>query len=150
VFKRFFGRRRCENRPDWRTDCVDVGKTGDLYVLSAGEKPHTQRFFEVITWVATFREGNAENFDWGYDYSECGAVKLFRSLGAAELAPYMCLNDFVSSTAMGTGLVRTTNLAKGYDRFYFRYKQKRPVLQDWSTEIPRIRSRMKAGIIRNT
>lgn len=87
-------------------------------------------------WVATYVPGDGKTFDLGYDYAECGALKLFRALDAAEAAPYFCINDFLASKAMGTGLFRKGTLAGGADRCDFRYKLDGPVSQDWETEAP--------------
>ena len=59
------------------------------------------------------------------------------SQGAAEVAPYFCLNDFILSRAEGTGLSRAHTLAQGHDRCDFRYKKGREVTQDWDTETPK-------------
>jgi hypothetical protein len=99
-------------------------------------------------WVAAFVEGDGKEFDWGYEYTECGVVKYLRSLGLGDLGPYVCLNDFVRSRALNTGLERTTTLAEGYDSCNFRYKWGRPVTRDWSTETPRIRMRIRGGFVR--
>jgi hypothetical protein len=99
-------------------------------------------------WVASFVEGDGKEFDWGNDYTECGAVKYFRALGMGEVAPYMCVNDFPRSRALDTGLERTMTLAEGYPKCNFRYKRGRPVLRDWSTEIPRIRTRIREGHVK--
>lgn len=87
-------------------------------------------------WVAFFVPGEGAAFDLGYDYAECGALKYFRDNGAEDVAPYFCVNDFLASKAMGTGLFRTGTLASGAGRCDFRYKQGRPVTQDWDTEAP--------------
>lgn len=90
-------------------------------------------------WLATFIPGDGQTFDFGYDYYECGALKFFQSQGAAAMTPFFCIADFPRSRALGTGLVRTRTLAFGDDRCNFRYRQGRPVNQDWSTEIAKIR-----------
>jgi hypothetical protein len=76
-------------------------------------------------WVFTFIEGDRKEFDYGLDFTECGACKLFHDHGADELAPYFCLPDFVFSKAFNRGLVRSMTLAEGYDRCDFRYKRGR-------------------------
>lgn len=90
-------------------------------------------------WVATFVPGDGKEFDYGYDYRECAIVKYLRGQGALDVAPYVCLNDFIQSRTLGTGLSRTQTLAQGDPICNFRYKQGRPVSQDWSTEVPRFR-----------
>jgi hypothetical protein len=107
----------------------------------------TQRRELPANWVATFIEAPAgprdadDSFDYGIDYSECGLVKFFQSQGRPELAPYVCLNDFSRSKTFDTGLRRTKTVAMGDGVCNFRYKAGRPVTQDWSTEIGRIRGR---------
>jgi hypothetical protein len=107
----------------------------------------TQRRELPGNWVATFIEAPPgprdadSSFDYGIEYSECGLVKFFQSQGRAELAPYVCLNDFARSKTFGTGLRRSKTVAMGDGVCNFRYKADRPVTQDWSTEIGRIRSR---------
>lgn len=107
----------------------------------------TQKRELPANWVATFIEAppgprDADNsFDYGIDYSECGLVKFFQSQGLSQLAPYVCLNDFPRSKTFGTGLRRTKTVAMGDGVCNFRYKANRPVTQDWSTEIGRIRAR---------
>ena len=91
-------------------------------------------------WAAQFIQGNGVEFDFGYDYSECGVVKYLKAQAVPELAPYVCLNDFPKSAAMGSGLQRKTTLAQGNKICDFRYKKGRPVTQDWSTEIAIIKS----------
>lgn len=96
----------------------------------------TQKRAYPADWVAAFVPGDGATFDLGYDYAECGALKYFRDNGAEDVAPYFCINDFLSSKAMGTGLFRKSTLASGADRCDFRYKLGGPVTQDWDTEAP--------------
>ena len=105
----------------------------------------TQKREYPANWVAVFVPGNGEKFDYGYDYSECAIVKYLKAHEAHEVAPYVCLNDFIRSRAYGTGLRRTKTIAQGDDVCNFRYKKGRPVTQNWYTEIPIIRDRIKAG-----
>jgi hypothetical protein len=73
-------------------------------------------------WVSQAVPPTAEEFDWGYDYTECGAVKLFQAHDAMELAPYFCLLDAVTYPALGLGLTRTQMLGGGDGRCDFRVK----------------------------
>lgn len=106
----------------------------------------TQKREYPDNWVATFVPGDGSDFDYGYDYSECAIVKYLKAHGAEEVAPYICLNDFIRSRAYGTGLRRTKTIAQGDGICNFRYKKGRLVTQDWDTEIAIIRSRMKPSI----
>jgi len=74
-------------------------------------------------WVYTFVEGDGEHFDWGVDYTECGAYEFLKSHGAGELAQYLCPVDILYSDAFGWGLMRTSTLAEGYDCCDFRFKK---------------------------
>jgi len=75
--------------------------------------------------VCTFVEGDGETFDYGLDVTECGICKFYHAQGADELAPYMCLSDYVVSRAFGRGLVRYKTIAEGAEVCDFRYKQGR-------------------------
>ncbi len=101
----------------------------------------TQQREYPANWVATFITGDGRDFDFGYDYCECAIVKYLQSQRASELAPYICLNDFLKSRACGTGLRRSQTLAQGDAVCNFRYKQGRPVTQDWNTEVPQFSAR---------
>lgn len=101
----------------------------------------TQQRTYPANWVARFIPGDGKSFDYGYDYSECGLVKYFRAQGVPELAPYVCLNDFIKSASIGSGLVRTTTIAQGDKVCNFRYRKGGEVRQNWESEIALIRSR---------
>lgn len=103
----------------------------------------TQKRELPANWVATFVPGDGQSFDFGYDYSACGVVKYLRAQGVPELAPYVCLNDFLSSAAYGTGLHRAHTLAQGDALCDFRYRKNRPVTQSWDSEIAAIRARQR-------
>jgi len=106
----------------------------------------TQKREYPANWVAAFVPGDGEEFDYGYDYSECAIVKFLKAHGAHEVAPYVCLNDFIRSRVYETGLRRTKTIAQNDDMCNFRYKKDRPVTQDWHTEIPIIRKRMEESV----
>ncbi len=96
-------------------------------------------------WVAEFIKGNGDDFDFGYNYTECALCKFYYSRGTPELAPFVCLNDFIRSKRLNTGLHRTKTLGQGDDLCNFRYKHGRPVTQSWDTEIALILERIKEG-----
>ncbi|MCX5888878.1 MAG: L-2-amino-thiazoline-4-carboxylic acid hydrolase [Deltaproteobacteria bacterium] len=97
----------------------------------------TQKWEYPANWEATLIQGDGKDFDFGYDYQECAVVKYLQSQRASELAPYVCLNDFLKSRAFGTGLRRSKTLAQGDAVCNFRYKKGRQVTQDWDTEVPK-------------
>ncbi|WP_243312853.1 L-2-amino-thiazoline-4-carboxylic acid hydrolase [Fundidesulfovibrio agrisoli] len=96
-------------------------------------------------WVATVWLGDGRDFDIGLNYSECGALKFFRSQGEEDVAPYFCINDFPRSSLQGTGLARENTLAQGGAVCDFRYKKGRPVAQSWETEAPKLKDRLKSA-----
>jgi hypothetical protein len=89
----------------------------------AAEKTQERRY--PGDWVATFVEGDGEQFDYGLDVVECGICKFYRTQNAEELTPYMCLSDYILSDAFARGLVRYKTLAEGDDVCDFRFKKGR-------------------------
>jgi hypothetical protein len=77
-------------------------------------------------WGMTFVDGTGQDFTYGVDVTECAIQKYLAAQGALELTRYLCLTDYVSSEAMGRGLVRYKTLAEGCAVCDFRYKQGRP------------------------
>jgi len=138
---------------------ISLQQISKANALAKGAKKFTSGYVEHVkkwaawtrkqeypaNWVATFISGEGKDFDYGYDYCECALVKYLKAHGASEVAPYVCLNDFIRSRTYGTGLRRTKTLAQGDDICNFRYKKGRQVIQDWATEIPLIRERTKVG-----
>jgi hypothetical protein len=75
-----------------------------LFLLTKREYPGN--------FVLIFIEGDAENFDYGLDITECGICKLYSSRGAERLSRYMGLCDYVVSKAFNRGLVRYKTIAE--------------------------------------
>jgi hypothetical protein len=87
-------------------------------------------------WVMTFVEGDGQDFTYGVDVTECAILKYLTVQGAQQLAPYLCLADYVTSEALGRGLVRNSTLAEGCASCDFRYRcgratYLRPLREDW-------------------
>jgi len=74
-------------------------------------------------YVFDFVEGDGINFDYGIDYIECASCKLLKAQDAAELGPYVCAVDKITSELLGWGLRRTMTLAEGRERCDFRFKK---------------------------
>jgi hypothetical protein len=112
--------------PAWMLRLVGGLKYGKGYVerLQTAAVESQQRRYPG-DWVCTFIEGDGETFDYGLDIAECGICKFYHAQGAGELAPYMCLSDYVVSQAFGRGLVRYKTVAEGAEVCDFRYKQGR-------------------------
>lgn len=87
------------------------------FALETQKREHPDNF------VMTFVEGDGEEFDYGYDYTECAILKFFEAQGASELLPYICASDIPVSKARNMGLKRTTTLALGSEKCDFRFKK---------------------------
>ncbi len=87
------------------------------------ERSQRRQFKE--DWVINFVEGNGRDFTYGIDVTECAIQKYLARQGAPELTRYLCLTDYITSEAIGRGLVRNKTLAEGCDCCDFRYKQGR-------------------------
>lgn len=74
-------------------------------------------------WVVDVIEKN-DDFEFGFDYHECGVCKLCRDEGCPEYAKYLCRLDFMTSDMMGIKLRRTMTLAEGFDKCDFRFSRK--------------------------
>ncbi|MCG2769139.1 MAG: L-2-amino-thiazoline-4-carboxylic acid hydrolase [Anaerolineae bacterium] len=82
-------------------------------------------------WVWEFVEGDGVEFDYGYDFLECGTQKLYHAQEADEFLPFYCFLDFVTSKASGWGLARSMTLAEGYEKCDFRFKRGAQTEQEW-------------------
>lgn len=123
--------------PKWLLRLVANLKYDEKYVSQlkkAAAKSQERRYSG--DWVATFIEGDGKGFDYGIDITECGICKFYYAQGAEELAPYLCLSDYVVSNAFDRGLVRYKTLAEGAKLCDFRYKKGRetfvnPLREGW-------------------
>jgi len=79
-------------------------------------------------FVFEFVEGDGVEFDYGYDFSECAALKLYHAHGADEFTPFYCYLDFPKSRQ---GLRRTMALSEGYPKCNHRFKAGRPSEHGW-------------------
>lgn len=64
-------------------------------------------------WVMEFVDGSNEDFDNGFNVSECGIFKVYKKLGAEKYAPFACILDYAQANILGFGLTRTKSLANG-------------------------------------
>jgi hypothetical protein len=123
--------------PRWLVRLVGAFRYNKRYVGRLREAvARTQERRYPGDWVATFVEGDGEDFDYGLDVAECGICKFYSAQGADELAPYLCLSDYVGSAAFGRGLVRYKTLAEGAEVCDFRFKKGRetfvnPLREGW-------------------
>jgi len=62
-------------------------------------------------WVWEFVEGDGVEFDYGYDFLECGTQKLYHAQDADEFLPFYCYLDFATHRTTGWGFARSMTLA---------------------------------------
>ncbi len=89
--------------------------------LKWSEESHKRK--NENNWVVDILT-KCEDFDLGYNYTECGICKICRDEGCFELAKYLCRLDFMIADLMNVKLVRTKTLANGDDMCDFRYSLK--------------------------
>ena len=82
-------------------------------------------------WVYQFIRGDGVEFDYGYDFVECGTQKFYHAQNADELLPFYCFLDFPKSKVDGLGLTRTMTLAEGHRKCNHRFKKGRRTEQEW-------------------
>ena len=73
-------------------------------------------------WVVDVLE-KTPDYEFGFDYLECGVCKLGRDEGCPELAKYLCRLDYMTTEIMGVHLERTTTLAEGGPKCDFRFSR---------------------------
>ena len=85
-------------------------------------------------WVAEFKEGKELEYNYGFDFLECGCLKLIKKEGGAEIAPYVCLCDYARMKAIGIGFRRTKTLAAGDELCDFRFSKSYQTQNGWPPE----------------
>ena len=64
-------------------------------------------------FVIDFVEGDGENFEWGWDITECGVQKAYKKLGDERYLPFICLGDHYEAEGLGFGFSRDQTLGFG-------------------------------------
>ncbi|MFX1233116.1 MAG: L-2-amino-thiazoline-4-carboxylic acid hydrolase [Promethearchaeota archaeon] len=85
-------------------------------------------------WVGDFIDGEGKMFDYGFNFTECGWIKLIKNEGAEDIAPYACLCDFARMKAIGVGFKRTKTIANGAEICDFRFVKNFPTSSGWPPE----------------
>lgn len=73
-------------------------------------------------WLVDVLE-KTDDYEFGFDYHECGVCKLCRDEGCFEYAKYLCRLDYMTSEMMGIKLKRTMTLAEGAEKCDFRFSR---------------------------
>jgi ElaB/YqjD/DUF883 family membrane-anchored ribosome-binding protein len=87
-------------------------------------------------WVWEFIEGTGQEFDYGYDFIECGTQKLYHDQDADAFLPFYCFLDFVTTRTSGQNLMRSMTLATGDEKCDFRFKPAGTAGQAWPPPFP--------------
>ena len=82
-------------------------------------------------WVWEFVEGAGMEFDYGYDFLECGTQKFYHAQDADEFLPFYCYLDLVTHRTTGWGFARSMTLAEGYEKCDFRWKKGGETRKGW-------------------
>jgi hypothetical protein len=91
----------------------------------------SQRRLYPGDWMWEFVEGDGVEFDYGYDFLECGTQKLYHACNADEFLPFYCYLDFVTNRMAGWGFARTMTLAEGCEKCNFRWKKGGETRKGW-------------------
>jgi len=75
-------------------------------------------------YVFEYIQGDGVEFDYGYNFTECAAQKLYHTYNADEFLPYYCQLDFAYATLYQPGFRRTQTLAKGDPLCNHRFKSR--------------------------
>lgn len=73
----------------------------------------------------------AEGADYGYNFTECGAQKLFQNYDSLELLPYFCYLDYPKMLNTGLKLTRTQALSHGDSHCNHRFRHGEQSLVPW-------------------
>ncbi len=87
-----------------------------------------------MNWYGEFVEGRNNDFAFGFDFLECGFLKLAREFECEEIVPYACLCDFARLREIGAGFRRTQTLAMGHTRCDFRFSKSFDTPKGWPPE----------------
>jgi hypothetical protein len=98
----------------------------------AMEESQNREFPE--NWVGKYVEGNKRDFEYGFDFLECGFLKLAQEFGYEKVAPYVCLCDFARMRGIGIGFKRTQTLAMGHPLCDFRFSKNYETQKGWPPE----------------
>ncbi|MFW9999722.1 MAG: L-2-amino-thiazoline-4-carboxylic acid hydrolase [Candidatus Hodarchaeota archaeon] len=94
----------------------------------------TQKNLYTENWVGEFVESDDKSFNYGFNFTECGWLKLIDKENVGEFAPYVCLCDYARMRALGIGFKRTKTLAAGADICDFRFIKDYKTPRGWPPE----------------
>jgi len=102
------------------------------YISNAKERANDSKSRQYPgDWVFDFIKGDGKTFTFGIDYSECGVYKFYKSQGAEDFMPLVCIADYAQARAYGYGLKRTQSIGNGDDVCDFRYLKNGTTPRAW-------------------
>ncbi len=112
-------RKEIETRKEMKKIEESGGNFLDIMFSDAYIK-HVKKYCEISQkrkypddWVMQFVDGTNEDFDFGYNISECAILKAYKKLGTEKYVPFACLLDFAHAHIVGYGFSRTKTIANG-------------------------------------
>ena len=72
-----------------------------------------------------------EGYEYGYDFEECGALKLFKAHDAMEFLPFFCYLDYPKMKNSGLRMIRTKSLSTGHTYCNHRFRVGKVVDVPW-------------------
>lgn len=74
-------------------------------------------------FVVQYVGGDGQNYDYGFDFTECGICKLFHAENADNFTKHMCRIDYLTTSFNGIELIRTGTIANGAEKCDFRFRK---------------------------
>ncbi|TXT66704.1 MAG: hypothetical protein BAJALOKI1v1_260002 [Promethearchaeota archaeon] len=96
------------------------------------EKSQLKRYPD--DWVMEFVDSEGQNFDIGFNYTECGICKFYKQMNAEQYLPYLCLMDYPNAQSLGIGLKRTQTIGNGDPMCDFRFIKNQSPISGWPPE----------------
>ena len=111
------------------------GRPAFFLCLSAvlpGTRPSHPLVAHSLTSPPPYLDG--KSFEYGFNFTECGWLKLIEKEGIKDSAPYACLCDYARMRAIGIGFKRTKTIAAGAEICDFRFIKNYETPKGWPPE----------------
>lgn len=74
-------------------------------------------------FVVQYVESDGTNYEYGFDFTECGICKLFQAENAGQFTKHMCRIDYLTTSFNGIELIRSGTIANGQEKCDFRFRK---------------------------
>lgn len=85
-------------------------------------------------WVGDFVDGDGKSFSYGFNFTECGFLKLADKENTRSIARFVCLCDYARMRVLSIGFKRTKTLASGAEMCDFRFIKHYQTPKGWPPE----------------